>query len=125
MSGSTSRVKDISRRYPSGWSKRKAKKDRLIKSQLAISKTRKMTEYFTEQRDIGDSDRSESEKYTAATEADAETDQQEKETVEEEDVSTTVFIFLNNFGMWPRLTVSTGFKREVRIANILTAIFLI
>ena len=32
-----------------------------------------MTEYFTEQKDIGDTGGSESEKYTATAEADAET----------------------------------------------------
>ena len=37
MSGSTSRVRDIDRHYPSGWSKRKAKEDRQKKTQLAIS----------------------------------------------------------------------------------------
>ena len=52
-----------------------------------------MTKYFTEQRDIGDTGRSESEKYTATTEADVENVQQEKGTVEEEDASTTIFIF--------------------------------
>ena len=78
MSGSTSRVRDIGRHCPSGWSKRTAKDDRLKKTQLAISKTRKMMEYFTEQRDIGDTGRSESEKYTATTEVDGETAQQDK-----------------------------------------------
>ena len=63
MGGSTSRVREIGRHYPSGWSKRKAKEDRLKKTQLPISKSRKMTEYFSEQRDIGDTGRSESEKY--------------------------------------------------------------
>ena len=38
-----------------------------------------MTEYFTEQKDIGDSSWSESKKYTATTEANVETMQQEKE----------------------------------------------
>ena len=61
-----------------------------------------MTEYFSEQRDIGDTGRSESEKYTATIEADAETMQQEKGTVEEEDASTTIFIFSNDLGMWPK-----------------------
>ena len=95
MNGSASRVRDIGRHYPSGWSKRKAKNDRLKKTQLAISKTRKMTEYFTEQRDIGDTGRSGSKKYTATTEADV-------ETVEEEDASTTIFIFSNDLSMWPK-----------------------
>ena len=48
------------------------------KTQLAISKTRKMTKYFTEQRNIG---WSEGKKYRATTEADVETVQQEKGTV--------------------------------------------
>ena len=61
-----------------------------------------MTEYFTEQRNIRNIDRSESEKYTATTEADVETVQQEKRTVEEEDASTTIFIFSNDLGMWPK-----------------------
>ena len=60
-----------------------------------------MTEYFTEQRDIGDTGRSESEKSIATTEANVETVQQEKETVEE-DASTTIFIFSNDLGMWPK-----------------------
>ena len=77
----------------SGWSKRKAKEDRLKKTQLAISKTRNMTEYFTEQRGIGDTGRSESEKYTATAEAEVETVRQEKGTVEKEDASTTILIF--------------------------------
>ena len=72
-------MRDIGRHYLSGWSKRKAKENRLKKTQLAISKSRKMTEYFTEQKDIGDSSWSESKKYTATTEADVETMQQEKE----------------------------------------------
>ena len=42
-----------------------------------------MMEYFTAQRDIGDSSRSESKKYIAATEADVETVQKEKGTVKE------------------------------------------
>ena len=82
--------------YPSGWSKRKAEDDRLKKIHLAISKTRKMTGYFTEKRDIGDTGRSESKKYTATTETDVETVQQEKGIVEEEDASTTIFIFSND-----------------------------
>ena len=102
MNVSTSRVRDIGRHYPSGWSNCKAKNDRLKNTQLAISKIRKMTEYFTEQRDIEDTGRSKSEKYTATTEADVETVQQEKGNVEEEDASTTLFIFLNNLGMWPK-----------------------
>ena len=102
MSGSTSRVKDIGRHYLFEWSKRKAKNDRLKRTQLAISKTRKMTECFTEQRDIGDTGRSESEKYTATTEADVQTVQQEKGTVEEKDAITTIFIFSNDLGMWPK-----------------------
>ena len=61
-----------------------------------------MTEYFAEQRDIEDTDRSENEKYTATTEAEVETVQQEKGTVEEEDASTTIFIFSNDLGMWPK-----------------------
>ena len=61
-----------------------------------------MTEYFTEQSYIGDTGRSESEKYTAITEADVETVQQEKGTVEEKGASTTIFIFLNDLGMWPK-----------------------
>ena len=61
-----------------------------------------MTKYFTEKRDIGDSCRSESKKYTSTTGADVETVQQEKGTVEEEDASTTIFIFLNDLGMWPK-----------------------
>ena len=71
-------------------------------SQLAISKTQKMTEYFTEQRNIGDTGtgRSESKKYIATTEADVEIVQQEKGTVEEEDASTTIFIFSNDLGLW-------------------------
>ena len=96
MSGSTSRVRDIGRRCPSGSSKRKAKEDRLKTTQLAIPKSRKMTKYFTEQRDIGDTSRSESEIYTAATEADIETVQQEKGIVEEEDATTTIFVFSND-----------------------------
>ena len=60
-----------------------------------------MTEYFTEQRVIGNTSRSESEKYTATTEADVETVQQEKGTVEEEAASTTIFIFSNDLSMWP------------------------
>ena len=47
-----------------------------------------MTEYFTKQKDIEDTGRSESEKYTATTEADVEIVQQEKGTVEKEDAST-------------------------------------
>ena len=39
MSGSTSR--DISRHYPSGWSKRNAKDNRLKKTQLTILKFKK------------------------------------------------------------------------------------
>ena len=55
-----------------------------------------MRKYFTEQRDIGDTVRSESKKYTAITEADVETVQQEKGADEEEDASTTIFIFSND-----------------------------
>ena len=95
MRGSTNRVRDIRRHYPSGWSKRKAKEDRMKKTHLAISKTQKMTEYFTEQRDFGDTGRSESKKYTAITEADVETVQRENGTIEEEDASATIFIFSN------------------------------
>ena len=102
MSGSSSKVRDIGRHYPSGGSKHKAKEDRLKKTQLAISKTRKMTEYFTEQRDVGDTGRSESKKYTTTIEADAETVQKKKGAVEEEDASTTIFIFWNDLGMWPK-----------------------
>ena len=102
MSGSTSRVSDISRHYSSGWSKCKAKEDRLKNTQLSISKTGKMTEYFTKKRDIGDSGRSESKKHTATTEADVEAVQQKKGTVEEEDASTTIFIFSSELGMWPK-----------------------
>ena len=51
-----------------------------------------MTECFSERRDIGDTGRSESEKYAATTEADVET-VQKKETVEEEDASTAIYIF--------------------------------
>ena len=53
-------------------------------------------------RDIGDTGRAESEKYTASTEADIETVQQEKGTVEEEDASTSIFIFSKDLGMWPK-----------------------
>ena len=96
MSGSTRRVRDIGRHYPSGWSKRKAKENRLKRTQLAISKVRKMTEYFTKQKDIGNTRKSESEKYTASTEADVVTVLQEKKTVEEEDANATIFIFSND-----------------------------
>ena len=116
MSGSISRVRDIGRPYPSGWSTRKAKENRLKKTQLAISKTRKIMEYFTRQRDSGDTGRSESEKYTATTEADVETVQQEKGTVEEGDASTTIFIFLNDLGMRPKRLSETD--REYRIQTI-------
>ena len=103
MSGSSSsRVRDIGRQYPSGSNKRKAKEDRLKKTELVISKTRKMTDYFTEQRDNGDTNKTESEKYTATIEADVETVQQEKETVEEDETSTTIFTFSNDLGMWPK-----------------------
>ena len=66
-----------------------------------------MTEYFTDERDIGDTGRSESEKYAATTEADVETVQQEKETVEEEDGSTAIFIFSNDLGTWPKRVSET------------------
>ena len=61
-----------------------------------------MTEYFTEQRDIGDTGRSESEKCTATTEAEVEIVQQEKETVEEEDATNTIVIFSKDLGRWPK-----------------------
>ena len=75
-----------------------------------------MMEYFTKQKDIEDTGRSESEKYPATTEADVETVQQEKGTVEEEDASTTIFIFSNDFGMWPKRLNETD--REYRIQTI-------
>ena len=61
-----------------------------------------MKEHFTEQKDIGDTGRSKSEKYTSTTEADVETVKQEKGTVKEEDASTNIFIFSNDLGMWPK-----------------------
>ena len=61
-----------------------------------------MVEYFTELRDIGDTGRSESEKCTATTEADVETVQQEKGTVEEENVNTIIFFYSNDLGMRPK-----------------------
>ena len=84
-----------------------------------------MMEYFTEQRDIG---WSESKKYTATTEANVETVQQEKGTVGKK-MSQPLFSFFRMTLVCgrkdeARLIVSTGFKREVRIANILIAIFL-
>ena len=72
-----------------------------------------MAEYFIEQRDIGDNGRPESEKYKGTTEADVETVQQEKETVEEGDTSTTIFIFSNDLGMWPKRLSEAD--REYRI----------
>ena len=58
-----------------------------------------MTEYFTEHRNTG---RLKSGKYIATTEDDVENVQQEKGTIEEEDAGTTIFIFLNDLGMWPK-----------------------
>ena len=37
--------------YPSGWRKRKTKEDKLKKAELAASKSHKMTDFFTQQRD--------------------------------------------------------------------------
>ena len=66
-----------------------------------------MTEYFTEQRDNRDISKSDNEKYTATTEGDEETVQQEMKTVEEEDASTTIFAFPSDLDMWPkRLSVT-------------------
>ena len=104
---STSRVRDIGRHYPSGSSKRKATKDKLEKTQLAISTSRKMTENCTKQRDIGDISRSESEKYTATTEADVETVQQGKGTVEEGDTGMHVPLF-----SFFRMTLSPCYMAE-------------
>ena len=61
-----------------------------------------MTKYFTERRDIGETSRSGSEKYTKTTEVNVEAVQQEKGTIREEDSSTTIFIFSNDLGMWPK-----------------------
>ena len=52
-----------------------------------------MMEYFTKQKDIGGTSRSESEKCPVITEADVEIVQQEKGTVEEEDTTTTISFF--------------------------------
>ena len=69
-----------------------------------------MTKYLTEQRDIGNTGRSESKKYAAIIEADVETVLQKKEIVEEKDASTTVFIFSNDLGMWPKRLSETDRK---------------
>ena len=61
-----------------------------------------MTEYFTGQRDIRNTGRSKSEKYTGTTEAGVKTVQPEKGTVEKEDASTIIFIFSIDLSMWPK-----------------------
>ena len=85
----------------------KSKERQTEKDSTSNFKTRKTTEYFTEQRDIGDTGWSESEKYTATTEAAVKTVQQEKGAVEEEDVSITIFIFSDDLGMCSKRLTET------------------
>ena len=68
MSGSTSRVRDMGRQhYINGGSKLQAKEDRLKKTWLGFSKTKKLTEYLNEQKYVKCTNRSESKKCAVTT----------------------------------------------------------
>ena len=103
--------------YPSGWRKRKTKEDKLKKAELAASKSHKMTEFFTQQRDDRNTSSSRPEcEGTSNNQKLLKKKTPEKETVEK-DASPTVK-YPNDLGtcgqkLWARLTVSPGYFQNI------------